>query len=594
VGRYAELGRRNGWDLFVMYGQTEATARMAYLPPDLAASHPQCIGVPVPGGSFRLERLPDWPEPDTGELVYAGRNVMLGYAEASSDLAQGRTVGELNTGDIARRTADGLYEIVGRRSRFVKVFGLRIDLQRVEAMLEQRGVTACCAGDDRELVVAVEGESTADVRRLVAGECGLPQRAVRVCVVSALPRLANGKPDYRAVRALPPPAPEADSDVRQIFAEVLGRADVSDDSTFVALGGDSLSYVEMSVRLERALGELPEQWHTTPIRALRRAAGRRKRRATIDTSVALRAIAIMFIVGTHAALFGIAGGAHLLMGVAGFNFARFHLTGAARQERTRRIARSIARVAIASTTWIALVYLLTDDYSLANVFLLNYVFGTGGENDWHFWFIESLVYIQLVVLALLALPWLDRLERRWPFGLPMAVMAIGLVTRYELVPGVDLPTPAVVPWLFALGWAAAKASTGAQRLLVTVAIVVTIPGFFGNLQREAVMIAGLVLLVWVSRLPSIRSLNRVAAVLAGSSLYIYLTHWQVYPLLYRTSPVLAVAVSLLVGIGYAVLVTRATGKLSARWRSRTFMVGWSGARSRPGDRRRESRRHALR
>src|SRR5690606_323938 len=76
VRRYAELGRRDGWRLFVMYGQTEATARMAYLPPEFAASHPHCIGVPIPGGEFRLAPLPEWPEPDTGELVYTGPNVM--------------------------------------------------------------------------------------------------------------------------------------------------------------------------------------------------------------------------------------------------------------------------------------------------------------------------------------------------------------------------------------------------------------------------------------------------------------------------------------------------------------------------------------
>jgi hypothetical protein len=221
------------------------------------------------------------------------------------------------------------------------------------------------------------------------------------------------------------------------------------------------------------------------------------------------------------------------------------------------------------------------------VFLLNYVFGTGGEDHWHFWFIESLVYIQIGALALLSLPWLDRLERRWPFGLPVAVMVVGLVTRYEFVPGADLPTPAVLPWLFALGWAAAKATTRAQRLLVTLAIATTVPGFFGSPQREAVMVAGLVLLVWVSQLPSLRSLNRVAAVLAGASLAIYLTHWQVYPVLDQTSPVLAVAASLLVGIAYAALVTW----VMRRWGR--LVVGWSGARSRPGDSRRASRRHAL-
>lgn len=622
VRRYAALGRRHGWDLVVMYGQTEATARMAYLQPDLAAAHPDCIGIPIPGGGFRLDPLPDWPEPDTGELVYTGPNVMLGYAQTPADLAAGATLTELRTGDVARRTTAGLYQIVGRRSRFVKIFGLRIDLPRVEAVLVGHGVTAGCAGDDRELVVAVErgsdraatGEGAAvadqtvagaELRRLVARECGLPVRVVRVCPVTALPRLPNGKPDYPAIRALAParaparPAPGPDpepepgagpaaggSPLCRTFAEVLGRPDVTGDSTFAGLGGDSLSYVEMSVRLERELGRLPDRWHTTPIRELE-AAPRRppgRGRSTLDTGVALRAVAIGFVVGTHATLFGIAGGAHLLMGVAGFNFARFHLTGGGRGARVRRIARSTARVAVASMSWIALAFLLTEDYALANVFLLNYVAGSGDGNQWHFWFIESLVYLQLAALAVLAVPLVDRLERRFPFALPVALAGLGLVTRYELLPGVQPPTPVVVFWLFALGWAAAKATTGWQRLAVTLAVWVTVPGFFGDLAREAVIVVGLTLLVWVSRVPGGRVLNRVVGVLAGSSLYIYLTHWQVYPHLYQWSPLLAVVASLAAGVGYAAVVTRATGwfgSLARRWRpGRALARSRSPARSR--------------
>ena len=98
-----------------MYGQTEATARMAYLPPDLATDHPGAIGVPVPGGAFRIEPVPGLAD---GELVYSGPNVMLGYAESPGDLALGRTVTELRTGDLARKNSAGLYEVCGRRSRF--------------------------------------------------------------------------------------------------------------------------------------------------------------------------------------------------------------------------------------------------------------------------------------------------------------------------------------------------------------------------------------------------------------------------------------------------------------------------------------------
>ncbi|MFH0245480.1 AMP-binding protein [Streptomyces sp. HK10] len=581
VARYAALGRRSGWDLFVMYGQTEATARMAYLPPELAASRPQAIGVPVPGGSFRLQPLPDRPGPDTGELVYAGPNVMLGYAETPSDLRLGRTVRELHTGDIARRAEDGLYELVGRRSRFAKILGLRVDPQQVEAVLERRGLPSCCVGGDGELVVAVSGgANAADVRRLVAGECGLPQRAVSVHVLAELPRLATGKPDYRAVRDLartaagnapgPAAAPEPDVprdagpvDLCRLYADVLDRADVTEDSSFVGLGGDSLCYVEMSLRLEEVLGPLPPDWHTRPIRDLRpRREGRPAvaRRRTLETGVALRAVAIVLIAGSHIPVFFVQGGAHVLLGVAGFNFARFHLTSARRRERVLGAWRAIARVAVPSLLWIVPVVLVTGAYDTANAFLLNSLVGPrDGRTEWHYWFIETLVYFLVAMTVLLSVPALDRMERRFPFGLPAALAALGLVTRYDL-PGLDIRghhlTPIVVFWLFALGWATARAVTVRQRLLVTAAILVTVPGFFGQPAREAVVVAGLTLLVWLPSLPSLGPLNRLAGLLAGSSLYIYLTHWQVYPHLKDHSPLLALFASLAVGIAYGAVATR--------------------------------------
>jgi acyl-CoA synthetase (AMP-forming)/AMP-acid ligase II len=101
VRRYARLGERRGWRLVVMYGQTEATARMAYLPPELAAARPQAIGRPIPGGAFEVRPVPEAGEPGVGELVYRGPNVMLGYAREPADLATGRTVHELPAGPVS-------------------------------------------------------------------------------------------------------------------------------------------------------------------------------------------------------------------------------------------------------------------------------------------------------------------------------------------------------------------------------------------------------------------------------------------------------------------------------------------------------------
>jgi acyl-CoA synthetase (AMP-forming)/AMP-acid ligase II len=603
VARYAELGRRSGWELFVMYGQTEATARMAYLPPHLAAERPEAVGVPIPGGSFRLHPVDDQPfddqgDPGIGELVYSGPNVMLGYAESPADLSLGRTVRELHTGDLARRAPDGLYEIVGRRSRFVKIVGLRIEPQRVEALLERHGVTAYCTADGDALAVAAVGDKAADgdrLRRLVADECGIPARAVQVRVLAELPRLAAGKPDYEAVRRLTRPAPqEAEGaglagDLCRLYAEILDRADATEDSSFVSLGGDSLSYVEMSLRLEEALGGLPTDWHTKPIRELRalatpmmepageeagdipepprsRSSRSWRTRRTLETGVALRAVGIVLIVASHIPVFSLQGGAHVLIGVAGFNFARFHLTGAERRARLRHLWRGIARVAVPSVAWIAGAVALTGHYDPANALLLNSLLDQGTErHEWHYWFVEALVYILVVLAVLMAVPLLDRLERRYAFGVPLALLAIGLIGRYDLpdlAPARFHLGPTVVFWLFALGWAAARATTMRQRSLLTAVLLLALPGLFHDQPlRTTLVVAGLTLLIWVPTLPSLGPLNRIAGILASSSLYIYLTHFQVYPHVPDDFPLLALFASLAVGIGYAAVATRVVRRL---------------------------------
>lgn len=608
VADYAELGRRSGWQLFVMYGQTEATARMAYLPPQLAAERPEAVGVPIPGGSFRL--LPaDGHGPDVGELLYSGPNVMLGYAESPADLALGRTVEELHTGDLARRASDGLYEIVGRSSRFAKILGLRIDPQRVESLLEKHGVNAYCAADGEALAVAALGHAgeQARIRRLVAEECGLPSRAVRVRILDRLPHLATGKPDYEAVRLLTRPAEEAPpdpcQDLLRLYAEILDHADVTEDSSFVILGGDSLCYVEMSLRLEEALGHLPTDWHRRTIRELRAMAApasegtegpderpqpRRARpapglrralhawttpeswrtRRTLETGIALRAVGIVLIVGSHVQVFEIKGFAHILICVAGYNFARFQLTDAERRERVRHMGRSIARIAVPSMVWITGAVLLTDFYDPANAVLLNSLLDQGNDRfDWAYWFVEALLYFLVVLAALMAVPLLDRLERRYAFGVPLALTAVGLIGRYDLLGLASVRpqlSPTVVFWLFALGWAAARAGTVRQRALLTVVLLLTVPGLFQDQPlRTTIVIVGLGLLIWVPALPSLGPLSALAGILASSSLYIYLTHYQVYPYLQEDFPLTALFASLLVGVGYATVVTRVTR--TVRW-----------------------------
>lgn len=552
VRRYAELGRRRGWDLHVMYGQTEATARMACLPPHLAADRPSSVGRAIPGGSFDLDLDAGDGTGEVGELVYRGPNVMLGYAHGPADLAEGRVVHELRTGDLARVDADGLFEVVGRRHRFVKPFGLRIDLDGVERSLRARGIDALVAGDDRRIVVAA---TTGDASTHVQDLTGLPAVAVDVHLVGALPRLGNGKPDHAAVLELSQaarPRPQTrTSPVRDLFREVLRVDDVGDDDTFATVGGDSLSYVELSVRLEELLGAVPDDWPARTVGDLERvrgdgtAPGRSPLVRAVDTTIALRAGAVGLIVATHAGLTDLRGGAHLLLAIAGWNFARFQVPAS-----PNRLARSVGRILGPTLTWLAVLLLVTDDYELHNLLLLHSQIGAEPWDErWRYWFVEALVPILVVAGALVCVPAVRRLERRRPFELPAALTLAALAATLPFDGDRIIHRPQTIAWVFALGWTAQRAVTTQQRVAVSLLALAGAQLFFADPERKGVVVVGLLVLLWVRSVPLPTPLHRVAGWIAAASLWTYLVHWQVYPtVVEHLTPAAATVASLVAGI----------------------------------------------
>ncbi|MEM6727968.1 MAG: AMP-binding protein, partial [Pseudomonadota bacterium] len=138
VQAFAGLRAQGGPDFFVMYGQTEAAPRISYLHPETAAKVPGSIGRAIPGGRLSLAEETGAEITETGvsgELIYEGPNVMVGYAQSRADLTFVEDIPRLATGDIAHMDSDGLFHIDGRSARFVKPFGLRISLDEVEERL---------------------------------------------------------------------------------------------------------------------------------------------------------------------------------------------------------------------------------------------------------------------------------------------------------------------------------------------------------------------------------------------------------------------------------------------------------------------------
>lgn len=206
VRHFSEVAQRTGRRFYVMYGQTEATARIAYLPHDLAALHPASIGRPIPGGELALVGESDAlvSEPHVkGELIYRGPNVMLGYAETAADLAlPDQLQGELRTGDIAYRDEQGLYFIAGRKKRFIKINGNRIGLDDVESFLAEQGYRAAATGQDEKLQLLVEGEPDKRMAELLWENLSIHPRNCTVRGCTALPRSAAGKIAYPEVEQL--------------------------------------------------------------------------------------------------------------------------------------------------------------------------------------------------------------------------------------------------------------------------------------------------------------------------------------------------------------------------------------------------------
>jgi Acyl-CoA synthetases (AMP-forming)/AMP-acid ligases II len=195
----AKYAQEKGKQFIPTYGQSECTARMAYLPAHLAMTKTCSIGMAEPGGQLSIvdnDGNETFEGEATGEMVYRGENVTLGYAYAEEDLTKGdENHGVMHTGDLAHRDADGCYYIVGRLKRFLKIFGLRIGLDEVENLIKAEYDVDCyCKGTDEKLIVLVTKESIfQELPEFIEQKTHLFHKNIEVQVVDAILRNEAGK-----------------------------------------------------------------------------------------------------------------------------------------------------------------------------------------------------------------------------------------------------------------------------------------------------------------------------------------------------------------------------------------------------------------
>ena len=201
--KFAAYAADQGKNFVVMYGAAEATSRMGYLPPERAVEKRGSMGIPIPGGKFRLIGADgqEVTEPlTTGELVYEGKNVTLGYAEKGEDLILGdERHGVLETGDMAQFDADGFYYIVGRKKRFLKIYGNRVNLDEIDRLIKgEFEIEVASAGVDDHLYIFLTDEKMADlVRDFVISKTKLNPAAFKVIIIEEIPKNDSGKTLYK-------------------------------------------------------------------------------------------------------------------------------------------------------------------------------------------------------------------------------------------------------------------------------------------------------------------------------------------------------------------------------------------------------------
>ncbi|MCU4674821.1 non-ribosomal peptide synthetase [Catenovulum sp. 2E275] len=296
VTEFSNLCKAAEVEFFVMYGQTEAAPRISYLPPELIETHPGCIGRAIPGGTLSLldengQTITEKDKP--GELVYQGPNVMMGYAEKPADLALDETPDRLLTGDIACFTDHDLFYIVGRTKRFVKLYGLRINLDEIQSYIKLTYSQSAVTGTDQKVIIALEmannEQISAQLISDVASRYGLPESVFTVRFYSELPLMASGKYDFKQILAddeikEKPPVWQSligkitdilelnQSDwesILQLYRDILNKKDIQPADSFNSLHADSLSFVSLTIELENCLGEeMPKDWQDKTIAEL--------------------------------------------------------------------------------------------------------------------------------------------------------------------------------------------------------------------------------------------------------------------------------------------------------------------------------------
>lgn len=445
--------------------------------------------------------------------------------------------------------------------------GLQIAVAKVPDAQRGDGILVALAG------AAAESTKVKKAATAVLAEMGINAgSALHVMAIDALPVTGTGKVQRRvladqfALRKVTAPASapaKGDiTDVHSLFQHEFAGQDVGPDDTFETLGGDSLHYIQFSLAYESHFGQLPDDWEKLSVARLQDHADgsgasiwRR-----LETVTLARAFFMICIVALHTEAFVYSpnwGAAYFLVMLAGYSVARFQLPEIIRSGSTKTLWGTVRYVAIPTILMGVFLELVTRKFELPELLLVSNYFDPNTIRGYTFYFVEF--YIQILVLAalLFSFPPVRRAFQAYPmrsavlFFFATAALDYGI----ELVWNGDYNydrTPWHYGWCFALGMVLATARDLPSRLFAFALSLITIFAYW-QLTSAAFYVAGGVAVVLFVRSLTVPAPAKVLiAEVAGASMFIYLTHYQMISLVDKLygqhMPWLALFLSIIVGI----------------------------------------------
>jgi len=496
---------------------------------------------------------------EEGRIAIRGEHVAQGYLIEGKETSLKDDQGWLLTNDLGS-LEDGYLYYKGRADDVINCGGIKVHPETLEAKIYasigySSGLAICRKQDPMRgegFLVAVTEDLKVDQQQLretvvqAIQELGVnAANAVTVVEVDSLPKTATGKIQRKQLvdwyaqefsqedqsTDITDSTLTNSSPVQATFCRVLKVRQIRPQDTFISLGGDSLSYVQLGMELERYLGYLPRNWEQIPLSELEKIVPQRRFSTTIEMNILLRALAISGVVLNHSGFHFIEGGAMLLLLIAGLNFSRFQGCALIQGQLKsilplfKHILIPYFVVAIAYQLWKQkldlMVLLLLGDFQSTQQQIENNIFFV--------WFIANLVQ----TIILFSIPFSIQAVRNfakaspWRFGI--VYLGVGVAAHilgpllWDSSYTAD-QVPHMLFWLFALGWCIHFAKSRAEKIATTALILMTEPAFLGfeGLQIWWTLI-GSVLLLWLPYVSIPTIIKSPIQMISAASYYIYLT-----------------------------------------------------------------------